>query len=353
MIKTEHCDLSYVNQTILDAVIRRTEAVCPDSVALIGIYGSAATGDTHEKSDLDLLVLINDDRARTLNRTFVLDDIGVGFDIYCTTWDMAEADARCEHAHLSRLLDARIVCIRDPDAAVRLENLREKAKACLSSDERFDRANDALQAAVTRFGECCLAQSLSRCRTWAAAAIDALLSAVMLWHGRYFRLGVKRTFEELARLGLRFDLKGDIDRIIRADSMDAVRDALGQTIRDVRAQLPFPVERVPASPENLSGTWEEMYSNWRNKMTEAAENRDPFASFMNLTALQFMFDGVAAGIDIRVPDAMAHFDPADLSGNAARFDEALDEYLREYEKIGLKPLHYADADAFSTDFCQK
>ena len=37
-----------VNQKIIDAVISKAEKVCPDSLALIGIYGSVATGDAYE-----------------------------------------------------------------------------------------------------------------------------------------------------------------------------------------------------------------------------------------------------------------------------------------------------------------
>lgn len=41
-----------MNQKIIDAVIRKAEKACPDSLALIGIYGSVATGDNYAKSDL-------------------------------------------------------------------------------------------------------------------------------------------------------------------------------------------------------------------------------------------------------------------------------------------------------------
>ncbi len=55
--------MNKVNQKIIDAVIEKAEQVCPGSLALIGVYGSAATGDEYEKSDLDLLILIQDDEG--------------------------------------------------------------------------------------------------------------------------------------------------------------------------------------------------------------------------------------------------------------------------------------------------
>ena len=37
-----------INKAIIDAVIKKADALCPNSLALIGVYGSVATGDEHE-----------------------------------------------------------------------------------------------------------------------------------------------------------------------------------------------------------------------------------------------------------------------------------------------------------------
>lgn len=63
-----------VNQKIIQAVIDKANKVCPDSLALIGIYGSVITDDAYEKSDLDLLILIEDDAGWKLGTGFILDD---------------------------------------------------------------------------------------------------------------------------------------------------------------------------------------------------------------------------------------------------------------------------------------
>ena len=66
--------MDIVNQKIIQAVIDKANKVCPDSLLLIGIYGSVATGDAYEKSDLDLLILIGDDEGWKLGTGFILDD---------------------------------------------------------------------------------------------------------------------------------------------------------------------------------------------------------------------------------------------------------------------------------------
>ena len=70
------------NEKIINAIIKKADALCPDSLALIGVYGSVATGDEYEKSDLDLMVLINDEKGRVLADGFILDDVDIGYDIY-------------------------------------------------------------------------------------------------------------------------------------------------------------------------------------------------------------------------------------------------------------------------------
>lgn len=67
------------NETIIDAVIKKADALCPDSLALIGVYGSVATGDEYGKSDLDLMILINDENGQALADGFIIDDVDIGY----------------------------------------------------------------------------------------------------------------------------------------------------------------------------------------------------------------------------------------------------------------------------------
>ena len=125
--------MNEMNRTMIDAIIKKADALCPDSLAMIGVYGSVITGDEYEKSDLDLLILINDEKGQVLADGFILDDIDIGYDIYCTSWDMLENDAQCDHAHLSKLFNSIIVYCKDKSALKRLDEIRRKAAetACI------------------------------------------------------------------------------------------------------------------------------------------------------------------------------------------------------------------------------
>ena len=333
---------------MVEAVRQRAAALCPDSLELIGVYGSCATGDTHEKSDLDLLILIRDEAGRCLAEGFILEDCGIGFDFYCTTWAMLEGDAACEHPHLGKLMDAKILWVRDPEVTMRLEELRTKAALALASEERFSKAEAAFGRGKAAMAECFLAESLACARYHAAGVICEGLNAVMLSHGVYFRRGVKRATEEVARVAPDWDARRSALAVAEAPDTDALREAVTGFLREARDHMdkPAPTEREAPCRENLAGTYEEMVSNWRNKMTEAAERGDAFSSFVNLASLEGMLREVSEGVDIPCPTVLEGYDPRDLRGNAEVFDNALEEFLGTYRRAGISPRRYADAEAF-------
>lgn len=344
--------MNEIHKKIIDAIIKKAEAACPDSLALIGLYGSVATGDTHEKSDLDLMILINDEHGRQLADTFILNDAEVGYDLYCTTWEMLEEDAKCSHAHLSRLLDSPLVYIREQSAVQRLEGLRKKALALLSSNKRYQKAQAAFDNAKKIYADCFLSDSASQIRTDAGLVIYFLLDATMLYHGRYFRKGVKRTFEELESLNMPFNMEEKIMNIIRAETNAKIRNGLTDLMKTMQAYLLFPHEKTAPNQDNISGTYEEMFSNWRNKMQEASDRKDIFSSFMNMVSFQYMMNEIAENAAVSEFEIMSSFDPRDPEKNLTVFDNTLDRYLEEYCRAGISPKRFANANDFLVNYLE-
>ncbi|MDE7354064.1 MAG: nucleotidyltransferase domain-containing protein [Acetatifactor sp.] len=344
--------LNITHRKIIDAIIKKSEIVCPGSLALIGVYGSACTGDLHEKSDLDLLILINDDAGWQLARGFILDDTLIGYDIYCTSWEMLAEEAECRHAHLAKLMDSEIVYAADGGAALKLARLREKAKAVLQAQTRLERVDKIVENAKKVYAEAMLSETISDLRFHGACCINLLLDAVMLENGKYFRRGVKRTFQELEGLCLPGGFAEHIYAVALAPEMQQLRQSLTELMRAVTVFTMRTNAKEPPSERNIAGTYEEMFSNWRNKMTEAAGKKDAFSSFMNLASLQYMINEIAEGVFIERISVMDSYDPADLEGNVRAFDNGLKQYLEEYEKAGISPRHYKDVEEFISSYLQ-
>ncbi|MBR0145226.1 MAG: nucleotidyltransferase domain-containing protein [Eubacterium sp.] len=335
-----------INKKLIDAIKQKAELICPDALDLLAIYGSAATGDEHEKSDLDLLILINGDAGWQLADCFILDDVKIGYDIYCTTWEGLEQDAECDHAKLAKLMDSKVIFCRDENVQQRLDAAKEKAGLILGSDLRFEKAEKLLQTAKQEYADSCFTDDLAEVRVYAGDAILNLLDALMLYHGRYFHRGTKRTFEEMSELALPFDLQGMVLSVIKGDTAEEIRRELKKLFRAITQYMKQSGEKEKSSPDNLRGSYEEMFSNWKNKMPEAAERKDIFSSFMNLLSLQLMLQDIDGDVDVEKLRFMHLFDPGDPARNVQVFDNVLAEYHKEYEKLGMTERRFENVDAF-------
>jgi predicted nucleotidyltransferase len=195
--------MDMTNQKIINAIIEKANKVCPESLALIGIYGSVATGDVYEKSDLDLLILIQNDEGWKLGAGFILDDKEVGYDIYCTNWSGLRYDAECHHAHISKLMDSQIVYVNNQEAYKELLQLRRQAKQFLESEERFQRANELVNKAKTSYANACLCDELGQVR------LEAFGVMLQMLYRRFFQSVIAKNrnlHRRIAQILSAFDL---------------------------------------------------------------------------------------------------------------------------------------------------
>ena len=338
--------MNNINKKIIDAIISKAEKICPDSLALIGIYGSVATGDTYTKSDLDLMILIKDNDGWKLGTGFILEDSKIGYDIYCTNWGGLKWDAGCHHAQLSKLMDSKIVYVKDQDALKALNELREQTKSFLQSDERFERVNELIQKAKVSYANACLYDELGKVRLNAAEVILSLLDSIMIYHGCYFKRGVKRTFEELSQFPLELTFLENMRKISKSKDVTELQNLMKSLILYVEDYTLRKKELQEPSVDSISGSYEEMYSNWRNKVEEAAIAGDTFSTFINMCSLQCMISEIASEVAIEAYDIMEVYDADCLENNIKIYDEFLTEYEKVYEKAGLTVNRFSDVDDF-------
>ena len=147
-------------------------------------------------------------------------------------------------------------------------------------------------------------------------------------------------------LGKRFETSEMRKLLIQAETVEKIRERLTEVFVLTGGYLQVPKKKELPSAENLRGTYEEMYSNWKNKMTEAAGGDDVYSSFMNLLSLQWMFYEIAEYIAVDDFEIMDKFNPKNLEENVDVFDQALNKYLAEYEKVGIRPKHFESMTEF-------
>jgi len=347
------------NQKIIDALILKANRLCPGSLALVGIYGSFLTGDFYDKSDLDLMIVINDDRGYRLSCTFLQDDLQVGHDIYCTTWESLERDAMYNHPNISKLMDSRIVYCADDKYLQRLEALRRKAAALLTAPftrEDYKKAETQLISAEASFARVATGKAMEDVYFYMARFLTQVENAIAMLNKRYFRYGVKRVFEEIEAMDRKpKDYRKLAEAALEATSPEAARQHLTALLAEVHrvfkaAEVTVAPQKQPPTADALRGTYEEMFSNWRNKIHAAAATGDRHLALANIHATQEMMNEIAAQTKIGDYSVMTCYDGSDLAKTAQNYDEVLNNYLREYEKARLPLRCYPDIDAFIEDY---
>ncbi len=347
------------NQKIIDAIIEKANVLCPDSLALIGVYGSFMTGDIHSKSDLDLLIVINDDRGWKLGCAFIQEDLQVGHDIYCTTWENLRNDARYEHPNISKLMDSIIVYCTDERYIKELDALRKQVSDKLSapfSEEDYAKAENMLKEAEHCYTMAMISENRSEVLTWAGNTVYFLENAVAMLNKQYFHYGTKRAYEELEAMKCRPEKLCDlIENVISSASVKLVKEQLSLLVKEVtdsfrKRKETVTIRRKPVTAEALRGTYEEMYSNWRNKMYVAAETGNRHLAFMSMLSLHAMLSEIGNEVDIDRYDVFNGYDSNNLQKTAKAYDDLMDEYLQMYQKAGIQEKRYADVDAFVMDY---
>ncbi len=342
--------MNYVNRKIIDCIIAKAEKLCPNSLALIGIYGSVATGDVYEKSDLDLLILINDENGYELATGFILDDSKIGYDLYCTTMDGLRYNSECHNAHLSKLMDSEIVYIKNRKSYDELCSLREKAKLFLRSDKRYKRVDELIEKAKISFADACLYNDIGRIRVSVCDIMLSLSDAIMIYHGKYFKRGIKRMSEELLQFSLDNTFYENMRRISQSNDINELRLLARDNILYIEKYMSRDYDKANPTKENITGTYEEMYSNWRNKVEEAAERNDSFSSFVNMCSLQHMISDISFSVNIGNYDIMKKFNPDCLADSTNAFDLFLAEYEKIYQRCGMSVKRYSNVNSFLEDY---
>lgn len=355
-------DLETRNQKIIGAVIERADKVCPGALALIGIYGSFERGDFCENSDLDLLIVINDERGYRLSCAFIQDDLKVGHDIYCTPWESLQENALYNDPNISRLMDSKIVYCSDEKYMNRLEGLREKARQKISqplSREDYFNAENSLKEAEHFYSQAMTAEQLPDVFEQAGYAVYHLENAAALLNKTYFRYGVNRAYKELEQMENKPEnFSQMIENVISGNSCTEVQTALTALLRETvnvfkKAKQSLFAEKNPPTAETLRGTYEEMYSNWHNKMHTAAKENNRHLAFMSMSSLSAMLAEIKSETDMGEYSVFENYYPHDLEKTAAAFDSLINGYLKEYQKTGLQAERYRDIDEFTENYSGK
>jgi integral membrane protein (TIGR00529 family) len=284
------------NNRIIEAVIKKAESVCPGAIALIGIAGSFHSSDIYEKSDLDLCIVINDDSGRKIASCFILGD--AAFDIYCTPWSRLEEMAEYNNPYITKLLEMDIVYCSDDRYMQKYMELRAKVTNKLNqaySIEDNNKAEKFVGEASREYANIMLSDRYGETRYAAAGMLYYIEFAIYMYNKAYVRRGIKRIPEEISTMKyLPAGFNELYSKLINAGNVEEIKETSTMLMKAVKAFSKQMKDKVITKKEiseaDIKGTYEEIYSNWRNKMYHAADIEDAYLSLMTAASCQNFYD---------------------------------------------------------------
>lgn len=345
------------NDRLIRMVIERAKRDFPEDIAIIGLTGSFSTGDYHEKSDLDLIIINNTAQGWGIASCFILEDIG--YDIYCTPWETRiEDQANLESPMISCLLDLEVLYCAKPEYLDKLNTYKQRALDTLAQpigSECMDRAKKSIDIAKQEYTNTLLSKDIGAVRYASCGVVYNLVHALTHLNNTYFKRGLKRYLEEIAMYRyLPDEFEMIYMAVINAKTILDIRNssyALLESVNDLyeRMYRDCVIHPVPTY-DNLGGTFEELWCNSRNKAIASAELNDKSHAFYAAMDIQNFLDEMTVSRGTRKFDMMQYFDSDQLHLFKEQFLKIMDEYLEEYNKVGRKVERYDTFDELYYEF---
>ncbi|HEY5584158.1 MAG TPA: nucleotidyltransferase domain-containing protein [Ruminiclostridium sp.] len=329
------------NKRIINMVIERAKRDFLDDIAIIGLTGSFCTGDFHEKSDLDLIIINNTDRGWEIAAGFILED--VGYDIYCTPWEpRIEAEASLKSPMVSCLTDLQILYSAKPEYMEKFNVYKQRALDTLAKPigkECIERAKKCIDIAKQEYSGTLLSDNIGTVRYATGKVLYNLTNALVNLNNTCFKRGVKRYLEELATFRY---MPTDFEKIYMAvidaktiQEMRKVSYEMLKSIVELYDKMYADIVKHPVPTfDNLWGTYEELWCNYRNKVIASTESNDKSYAYHVAEGAQAFLDEMTEDKGTKKFDLMQYFDSDNLLLFKEAFLRAMDEYLEEYNKVG-------------------
>ena len=344
------------NKKIIEIIMEQIKDKCPDSIDMIAIGGSFCNGDIYEKSDLDLVIIYRDDKAKCLDKCFILDDVAM--DVYTHDWTSFEQASEYPHPYVTKLIDLDIIYVHDEDVLKRYQELQSRLKENMSNDNvvlkniqgHFNKAHTALDKLNQNENNLGLAY-----RTL-AQIIRETEFIIYMANKSYVKRGTKRVPEEICNMkNLPEGFVEIYSDITNCMSVEEIKEKANKLVSCITtfvsdkgiAYTPVieekkELEKRELMPNNLFGTYEEIYSNWKNKMMHAVTINSRYLSFVTMNSCQEFYDEMASMFNIPQIELMANYNPNDLSSNVNCFNSCMEQWLELYRTHGVEVNYYAN-----------
>ena len=351
------------NNKLTSVVLKQIEEKCPGTVDLIGIAGSFCNGNFYEKSDLDLVIISNDvGKSAILNNCFILDD--VGYDIYVSDWSRFEHMARYDNCFVTKLKQLDIVYIRDDSCLQIYRKYQDELNRTVNDDVSIkDKVNKYYDKILFEYKNMTTIRDNS-CKLFykkLGLIMSYIENIIYLMNKEYVHGGTKNILDEIR--GMKSVPANFVDKYLTLLSGNNLQiiDALDRIIKDLRNYYNLEVvditnlvvkkcevQKKKLSGDDLIGTYEELFSNYYNKMYHAIDINSRYLSFRTMVDAQNFFDEIYVQFDISDYNLIGKYNPNNLEENANNFVLFLSYWKSLYDSFDMAIKEYNEIEQIYT-----
>ncbi|MFZ6022474.1 MAG: nucleotidyltransferase domain-containing protein [Patescibacteria group bacterium] len=353
------------NKDLIDIVLEKEAQILPHSIDLLGIVGSFQSGDYHEKSDLDLCIVSDDSQTKKLATCFILNDIG--YDFYITPWNRLVQMSEYSDPFIAKLFELTPMHIKSEEIWQKYLGLRTHAENKLhNNDENKEKALSAGRDAFLLMQQIQSVDTRGEVFRLLHRLTEKIEYSLYFFNNTYIKKGVRRIPEEIAVMSNKPEGFGDLyESLFRENSIPKLTTTL-QVILDyfakflnISSAVLTPIKqstttninpKKPISAEQIKGTYEEIYSNWRNKMLLADLTNDYYLSFKTMASCQTFYDEMASEYDVPPIELLSIYDAHNLNNNVSQFDKALAQWETHYIRLNLNIKRFESIESFRSDY---
>lgn len=329
------------NEKLIENLIHLIEKDYAKDVDFIGMTGSCMTGKCDNRSDLDLVIILSDDTTRYFGKTFLVDwgDVEIGYDFYSKRWN--DMDKMVGTTWVSHIVDVKPIWYRSEEIKTKWNSLVEKAQNELKSslsEKRIESAKKCLDQAKIKLADMLLNQDPAYAKNCLSNILLEVTDVICLLNVKYFKFGIANRLEDIEPMDKPEDFSILYREALNADEYEDIKRIGTEIVGDVESFFEVKSSSVAMDSEkdSLNGWYEELVSNYKNKVKRIAETNQIELACLASCCIQDYLEEMKMLTGISCPDIYPYFDIHDMDKFSKGFDIVEDAILKEYAKKGIK-----------------
>ena len=349
-------ELKENNNKILSKILDKIKKEYADKVDIVAIGGSFCSGLYREKSDFDAVIIANDE-VDDLSKCFILH--GIGQDIYYSFWDRFEHMAEYEDMFSTKLKNLDIVYYRNEEVLNKYKQLQDRLDKNMNDSEKNEKTIDKyLDSIISKKNSINKLENLNDLYKLVGSLMNDIENTLFINNKLYLFGGTKNILTEIYFMAnIPDNFINEYEKILDLNNISDIKNWTNSIVslllnyfnKEDNNEVMYEVKDNKAIKEDISrnalvGTYEELYSNYYNKLLNAAKTNNKYLSFRTMIDAQGFFDEFTNQFNLPKFNLLEKYNPNNLMDNINAFMVLLSKWKTLYNQFQIDVEEYSSIE---------